>query len=334
MRRPASVAVSGFLAIAVISVIATMPISGAAQAADRAAAIGTALESVVSVLPLWPGLPQGGGADIPPGAAPEGTGVVLDDGGHIATAFHVVDRSLAISVRLPDGRILPAVVVGQDKATDIAVLKVDATLPALRDAAEPFVGQSVCAIGNAFGFDLSVTCGVVSAIGRTGMGFNAIEDFVQTDAAMNPGSSGGALIDGDGRLVGMLSAIITKESDADAGFNLVVSQRLLRRVTDDLIATGKVERSISGIGFAGLSLEERKAGAGVLVRTVRTGGAGETAGLRQGDIVRWIDGRRIDRPTDAMTALYLRRPGEAAKIVFLRQGEEKKTRLVLEGLAQ
>ncbi len=309
-------------------------VAGPAHADDRVTVIGQALQSVVSVLPLWPGQPQGGGPDVPAGAAPEGTGVVLDGAGHIATALHVVERSLSISVRLPDGRIVPAALIAGDLATDIAVLKVNTVLPAFEDAGAPQVGQSVCAIGNAFGFDLSVTCGVISAARRTGMGFNAIEDFVQTDAAMNPGSSGGALINDDGRLVGMLSAIITKDSDADAGFNLAVSHTLLRRVTDDLIAFGKVDRSIGGIGFAGLSVRERADGTGVLVRTVRAGGAGDAAGLRQGDIVRWIDGRRIDRPTDAMTALYLRRPGEAVEVGFLRQGKEMKTRLVLNGLTQ
>ncbi len=303
-------------------------------AADRVAAIDTALQSVVSVLPLWPGLPQGGGSDIPAGTAPEGTGVVLDTEGHIATALHVVERSLSISVRLPDGRILPAALIAGDLATDIAVLRVEADLPQFGGAGEPVVGQPVCAIGNAFGFDLSVTCGIVSAIRRTGMGFNAIEDFVQTDAAMNPGSSGGALIDDDGRLVGMLSAIITKDSDADAGFNLVVSHRLLRRVTDDLIAQGKVDRSVSGLAFAGLSLTDRRAGSGVSVRTVRAGGPGERAGLREGDVIRLVDGHRMNRPSDAMTAFFLRRPGEEARVVFLREGKERETRLVLDGLQQ
>lgn len=303
-----------------------------ARAEDRRAGIGLAMPSVVSVLPVWPGLPQGGGPDIPQGSAPEGTGVVLDDAGHIATANHVVDRALSIAVRLADGRILSAVLVGADAATDIAVLQVEATLPGFIDAGSPGLGDPVCAIGNAFGFDLSVTCGIVSATHRTGMGFNAIEDFVQTDAAMNPGSSGGALIDGRGRLVGMLSAIITKDSDANAGFNLAVSLPLLRRVTNDIIAGGAVARSISGLGLGGLGIEQKRSGTGVVIQTVRPGGAGEAAGLRQGDVLRLIDGRRLDRPTDAMTALYLRRPGEVARIVFLRDGKEMETSLTLLGL--
>lgn len=315
---------------AVLLIVAT--VVPAAKAADRAEAIRLAMQSVVSVLPVWPGLPQGGGPNVPAGSAPEGTGVVLDAAGHVGTAYHVVDKAESIAVRLADGRILPAALVGADGATDIAVLKVDVALPAFADAGEPGLGDPVCAIGNAFGFDLSVTCGIVSALRRTGMGFNAIEDFVQTDAAMNPGSSGGALIDDHGRLVGMLSAIITKNSDADAGFNLAVSRRLLRRVTDDIIARGAVDRSISGIGLAGLPTEQRREGTGVLVRTVRTGGPGDAAGLRQGDIVRSIDGRRVDRPTDAITALYLRRPGEAAEITYFRAGRVAETRLVLGGM--
>lgn len=323
-------AVTGFVLFLAVTVYA----QGAAAESGRIDAIRQAMPSVVSVLPLWPGLPQGGGPDIPPGTAPEGTGVVLDASGHVATALHVVDRALSISVRLADGRILPATVLASDRATDIAVLKTDAAMPPFTDAPDPIVGQEVCAVGNAFGFDLSVSCGVVSATGRAGMGFNAIEDFVQTDAAMNPGSSGGALIDSDGRLVGMLSAIITKDSDADAGFNLAVSSRLLRRVTDDMIASGKVERSVAGIGFAGLPFEEMSEGPGVVVRNVRAGAPGDAAGLRAGDVLKTIDGRRLNRPADAMAALFMARPEEAVEIVFLRKGSEMKTILTLGGLAQ
>ncbi|WP_425405344.1 S1C family serine protease [Hwanghaeella sp.] len=327
MRRAVCNAVTVCLVLAVVGVCP-------AVAEDRVSTVDNALQSVVSVLPLWPGLPQGGGPDVPAGSAPEGTGVVLDASGHIATALHVVERSLSVSVRLPDGRILPAAIVAGDLATDIAVLRVDAVLPPFEAGADPRVGQSVCAIGNAFGFDLSLSCGVVSAVRRTGMGFNAIEDFVQTDAAMNPGASGGALIDDQGRLVGMLSAIITKDSDADAGFNLAVSHQLLRRVTTDLIAVGKVVRSVSGVGFAGLTLQDRRDGSGVLVRAVRPGSGGAASGLLPGDVIRQIDGRRMDRPTDAMTALFLRRPGDGAEMDFLRDGVEMTTRLVLDGMPQ
>src|SRR3546814_1059360 len=117
---------------------------------------------------LWPGQAQGGLPEVPPGTAPEGTAVAIAPGGYLATALHVVDRALEITVRLPDGRHLPAELVGKDAATDLALLKVAADLPPLPFAPEPALGDPVCAVGNQFGLDLSVTCGVVSALHRAG----------------------------------------------------------------------------------------------------------------------------------------------------------------------
>src|SRR5690606_40595555 len=133
----------------------------------------------------------------------------------------------SISVRLPDGHHVPAEVVGRDAATDLALLRVEAELPPLPLAPDPALGAPVCAVGNQFGLDLSVTCGVVSALHRAGTGFNPVEDFVQTDAVVNPGASGGALVDGEGRLVGLLSAIFTMESDANIGVNFAASAALV-----------------------------------------------------------------------------------------------------------
>jgi S1-C subfamily serine protease len=155
-------------------------------------------------------------------------------GGLLATALHVVDRATEITIRLRDGRRLEAQLVAGDPSSDIALLRVPEEIPVLQLASQPVLEAKVCAVGNQFGLGLSVTCGVVSATGRTGTSFNPVEDFIQTDATVNPGSSGGALLDDQGRLVGMLSAIFSKESDADIGVNFAVSSALLMRVVRDL----------------------------------------------------------------------------------------------------
>lgn len=287
------------------------------------------LESVVSVLPQWPGQLQGGQPDLPPGVAPEGTAVAVASGGYLATALHVVDRAVSLKVRLADGRQLAAEVVGKDPASDLALLKVAAELPPLAYGAEPALGAPVCALGNQFGLDLSVTCGVVSALHRAGTGFNPIEDFIQTDAVVNPGASGGALVDAQGRLVGLLSAIFTMESDANIGVNFAVSAPLLRRVMEDLIAYGEVRRGSPGLGLVELSPEERGSRVGVRLQGVLPGGAAQAAGLAAGDIVTAVDGRPVAKVAEATAALHLKRPGETVELTIWRDGESSTLGLVL-----
>ena len=279
------------------------------------------LDSVVSVLPLWPGHGRGGRGDAPPGAEPEGSAVAIRAGGYLATALHVVDKASDILVRPADGRLLPARLVGRDPATDLAVLKIEEDLPVLPLAPEPALGVPVCAVGNPFGLGLSVTCGVVSGVRRSGVGFNPVEDFIQTDATVNPGASGGALVDGEGRLVGLLSAIFTKKSDADIGVNFAASAALVARVTDDLIDHGKVRRVTAGFALEALSESERRETVGLRVRGLLPGGAAEQAGLRPGDIVTEIAGRRLAKVAEAVAAVQLHRPGDRLAVRLLRGGE-------------
>lgn len=287
------------------------------------------LDSVVSVLPLWPGQPQGGDPELPPGTAPEGTAVAIAPGGYLATAFHVVDQALEITVRLPDGRHVPAELVAADQASDLALLKIAEDLPPLPYAPEPALGDPVCAVGNQFGLDLSVTCGVVSALHRAGTGFNPIEDFVQTDAVVNPGASGGALVDAEGRLVGILSAIFTLESDGDIGVNFAASAALVDRIMGDLREYGTVRRGKAGLGLDELDPAERATAAGVRVRGVLPGGAAEAAGVQAGDLLVAVEGRPVRRVAEAIAALQLKRPGEALTLTLERDGQRLERDIVL-----
>ncbi len=210
-------------------------VSAPLQADHAETAWKIASPSVVSVQPTWPGYNRPGfGA--PQGTAPEGTGVAILEEGLIVTAAHVVARATEVKVRDHKGNQIAAEILAIDGASDIALLRVDAPTQPIEIAPDrPATGAHVCTIANAFGLDLSITCGIVSANARSGIGFNPIEDFIQTDAAVNPGASGGALIDEEGRLVGMLSAIFTKESDANAGVNFAVSAELLRARVDKML---------------------------------------------------------------------------------------------------
>ena len=278
------------------------------------------LQSVVCVLPDWP-------SDGPLPERPEGSGTVVLPGGYIATNLHVLGRATAVNVRLHDGRVLPAEIVGGDPPTDIALLKIALDLPLLVPGPEPAFGDRVCALGNPFGLGLSLSCGVVSATRRTGTGFNPIEDFIQTDAAVNPGGSGGALLDGEGRLIGLVSAIFTKRNDANIGVNFAASRALLMRVVEDLAAHGRVIRGVSGLRVSDLDDAARGAIAGARVR--RASGAAATAGLISGDIITAIAGRAIRRASDVASALQLHRPGDAIAIAFSRDGEHRATTLRL-----
>jgi S1-C subfamily serine protease len=303
-----------FLPLAVLLVL----LAGPAAAFEPAV-----LKSVVTVLPVRdrdaPRAPAGDIRDL----ERSGSGVVIRLGGYIATNFHVVAGARAVSVRLADGRELPAEVVGRDEATDIALLKVAEDLPPLAMGKEPPLAAPVCTVSDPFGVGLSVTCGVVSAVRRAGMGFNRIEDFIQTDAVLNPGSSGGALVDGEGKLAGLVAAIFTRAADANIGVNFAISAALLSRVVEDLIAHGRVIEADVRLSLVPLPPLERRKQAGLRVGPVTTGDAEVRAGLEPGDIVTAIAGRAMRKPGDALTALYLQRPGDRVAVAIRRGGQEK-----------
>ncbi|MYA88920.1 MAG: trypsin-like serine protease, partial [Boseongicola sp. SB0662_bin_57] len=286
------------------------------------------MNSVVSVLPQWPGRPQGGTGS-PPGASPEGSGVALRPD-VIATAWHIVEPAERIEVRLADGRVLPASLIGRDPLSDIALLSVDTSLPPFDLASDPALADPVCSIGNSFGLGLSVTCGVVSAVQVSNAGFNAVEDFVQTDAAINPGASGGALVDRQGRLVGMVSAIFASKGDTSTGVGFAVSAELLRRVTQALLADGKASYPSPGWRLAVPGRDKLTGLAAPVVTALHVGGPAQEAGVWKGDLVIAIGARRTRSPRDAVSALaVLPESARTVELTIVRGNTELKMALPL-----
>lgn len=202
-------------------------------------------QSVVIVNPTWPGYTTPGhGA--PAGTAPAGSGVYFAENrsttGYILTAAHVISRATHIEIVDSAGRTMPAEIHAVDQRRDIAILKTDLVGPVIPFGTDEMpIGSHVCAIGNSFGLGHSISCGVVSAVNRQNIGFNDLEDFIQTDAAINPGSSGGALIDSEGRFVGLIDGIFTKDADIDAGVNFAISLSLVK--------AGLAEMRLRGVRF-------------------------------------------------------------------------------------
>ena len=269
------------------------------------------------MLPQWAGRP-------PSLEEPEGSGVVVGDGTTILTADHVLGDPVAMLVRTSAGEVLRADIARRDRATDLALLVVEGQLPALSFGDHVLPGEEVCAIGNAFGLGLSVACGTVSATERSGTGFNAIEDFVQIDAAVNPGMSGGALIDGEGRLAGILSAIFTKQSDANIGVNFAVSAALAEAALGRFMSAEPVAWPDLGATLRRHPPRGEPGPVGAEVAAVAPGSLAYTAGLRSGDIVVEAGGRPIDAPDDVAAALALTPPGGTLPLAVLR-GEARLT---------
>ncbi len=286
-----------------------------------------ALESTVSVLPHRSSGNNSSSENSGHLEEPEGSGIAIFNGSYIATAAHVLSGAEKMSVRLHDGRIIPAVMVGQDRFTDIALLKITYPLASFTLAESPGIGEPVCAIGNQFGLGLSVTCGVVSALHRSNAGFNPIEDFIQTDAVVNPGASGGALVNKQGHLVGMLSGIFTKDSDANIGVNFAVHTGLLERVLLDLKDHGRVVRAKSGMVVRPLELSELEVQTGVRVVRVASESAADIAGLLPDDVIVTMNERKILYPSDVSAIIYEHKAGDVIPIEIIR-GEIKKSILL------
>lgn len=287
------------------------------------------MASVVSVLPVWTDRKQP--LSNKPGApkAPEGSGIAVFADGYIATNHHVLGNATEVYIRLANQKVLPAEIIGRDVATDIALLKINMDLPVLAPGAVPPRGVKVCSIGNQFGLGLSIGCGVVSTFPVAHAGFNPIEDFIQTDATVNPGGSGGALITEEGALIGMVSAIFTTQSDGHIGVNFATSNRLLYRIVDDLKAYGRVRRTAPGLQVGPLSNAERASKTGARIIRLFDDSAAAKAGLRTNDIITAINGRDIFRPEDVTAALALLKPLATAEIEFNRKDSPQTTKMIL-----
>ncbi|SAH87479.1 protease [Bordetella ansorpii] len=260
-----------------------------------------------------------------------GSGVIVSSGGYVLTNYHVVEAADAIEVALSDGRKAAAKVVGADPDTDLAVLKVGANLGELpvAEIAENVplrVGDVVLAIGNPFGVGQTTTQGIVSALGRNGLGINTYENFIQTDAAINPGNSGGALIDAQGNLVGINTAIYS-ETGGSLGIGFAIPIDGARRVMDEIIQTGAVKRGWLGVEPQDITPDLARAfnlprdTRGVIIAGVQRNGPAGRSGLRVGDIVRRIDGTQVADTTTMLAMIAALPPGETSTLDVLRAGK-------------
>jgi len=257
-----------------------------------------------------------------------GSGVIVSSQGYILTNNHVIEGADEIEVALHDGRTTRAALVGADPESDLAVLRIHlAHLPAitLGHSRALQVGDVVLAIGNPFGVGQTVTQGIVSATGRSRIGLSTFEDFIQTDAAINPGNSGGALVNTDGDLVGINTAIFSR-SGGSQGIGFAIPVSLARGVMAQLIATGHVSRGWLGIEVqrltpelaASFGLKQEK---GVLVAGVLKGGPAQRAGLQPGDVITTLNGAAVADVRTALTAITHAPPGSRMAITGRRDGK-------------
>ncbi|MGA2662316.1 MAG: DegQ family serine endoprotease [Verrucomicrobiota bacterium] len=257
-----------------------------------------------------------------------GSGVVVTKDGYILTNNHVVDGADEVKVALQDGREFTAKVIGRDPKTDVAVIKIGANnLPAvaMADSDKVEVGDIVLAVGNPFGIGQTVTTGIVSATGRGGTVGLDYEDFIQTDAAINPGNSGGALVDVDGRLIGINTAILSR-SGGNQGIGFAIPVNLARSVMDSLVNEGRVTRGYLGVMpqdvTPALAKEFKlKEATGVLLGDVSPDSPAEKAGLKSGDIVLEFGGKQVKDARHFRLEVAQTRPGESVPVKLLRDGK-------------
>jgi len=256
-----------------------------------------------------------------------GSGVIISRDGYVLTNNHVVDGADEVRVAYGEPRReLKAEVVGRDPKTDIAVLKIDASeLPAatLGDSDALEVGDTVFAIGNPFGVGMTVTQGIVSALGRGGLGVETYEDFVQTDAAINPGNSGGALVDSQGRVIGINTAILSRSGGFN-GVGFAIPINFARSLAEQLVATGKIRRGFMGVTTQPLDSDlaaQFGVEQGALVTDVTSGSPADKAGFKSGDIITKVNGQPIADSRRLQLAIVRLAPGTEVEIGYVRDGE-------------
>jgi len=260
-----------------------------------------------------------------------GSGVIVSEDGFILTNYHVVEAADEIEVASNDGRKFKAKVVGTDPESDLAVLRVPADghgpLPAITFATPDSlrVGDVVLAIGNPFGVGQTVTSGIVSALGRSHLGINTFENFIQTDAAVNPGNSGGALVDSNGSLVGINTAIYS-QTGGNMGIGFAIPVSLARNVMEQIIKTGSVTRGWIGVEVQEITPELAESfrlpnTEGALIAGVMRGSPADKAGIRPGDVLVAIDGKKIKDAENMLELIAGLEPGRSGTISLRREGK-------------
>lgn len=259
-----------------------------------------------------------------------GSGVIISNDGYIVTNNHVVEGADELTVTLNDNREYSARIIGTDKTTDLALIKVSAkdlpTLP-IGDSNNLKVGEWVLAVGNPFNLNSTVTAGIVSAKARS-LGANGVESFIQTDAAINAGNSGGALVNTKGELVG-INAMLYSQTGSYSGYGFAIPTNIMNKVVDDLKKYGTVQRAILDIKGSDVHnyIDAQKdkgekidlgTNDGIYIAEVTEGGAGEAAGLQKGDVITNIDGKKVTKMSELQEYLNGKRPGDKVSITYLR----------------
>ena len=268
-----------------------------------------------------------------------GSGVIITKDGYILTNNHVVDGAKEVKVTMEDGHEYPAKVIGRDPKTDLAVVKIDATnLPVvpMADSDKVQVGDVVLAIGNPFGVGQTVTKGIVSATDRGNVGIEAYENFIQTDAAINPGNSGGALVDIQGRLIGINTAILSR-SGGSQGVGFAIPSAIARNVMESLITNGHVTRGYLGVMIQNVTpaladefkLKDSK---GALIGDVVEGGPAAKAGFKPGDVIVEYDGKKVTDSRHLQLHVADTKPGTTVPVEILRNGESKTLQVTVKQL--
>ena len=272
-----------------------------------------------------------------------GSGVIVDaEKGYILTNHHVINKADEIEVFLNDDRALEATVIGSDEGTDIAVIQVknpaNLTQMRLGNSDKLRVGDFVLAIGNPFGLEHTVTSGIVSALGRRGIQRDGYEDFIQTDASINPGNSGGALINLNGELVGINSAIYSSNG-GNIGIGFAIPVNIAESIMAQILEFGEVKRGLLGVSIRDFSAETAEALGietdnyhGALVEEVFPDSPAEQAGIEVGDVITAVDGKTISGAGDLRTTIGLKRSGEAVKVTVQREGKRLRFNVTLDEL--
>ena len=281
-------------------------------------------------------------SDNEPRPVSSGSGAVLDAAqGIVVTNNHVVEGGRKFTVDLTDGRIFDAVLIGADKATDIAVLQI--TAPGLSqievgNSENLRTGDLAFAVGYPLGLDQTLTMGVISGLGRSGMG-DRIEDYIQTDAAVNSGNSGGPLLDSRGRLIGINTSILSGGGGGNDGIAFAVPSRIMLYVVDQLRTHGEVRRGTTGAIFGSLNAERsREFGLGIVrgavVEDVAPGSSAEASGLRRGDVITRIGARPVSNAGTVQATIGIAEPGSRVEVVYLRDGHEGRATLTVESRSE